>query len=146
MEEQNNSSNAEQWNWKKHKPENLFTVKGTLDKSFFKWWCIILTPFIRLTSKEIDLISTFLKYRHELSKVISDPVVLDSQLMSKSVKEKVIKECGLTTTNYYVITSNLRKRGILSEAGINPKLIPNIRKDSNGYVQLLLLFQDDQVK
>ena len=134
--------------WMEHKPNAMFKIDAEEepDKKFFKWWCIFLTPFVKLTPKEIDLIASFLKQRYELSKVISDPAIVDSQLMSNATKEKVIKECNITLAHFYVIMSNLRKNQIITEAGINPRLIPNIRKGDNGYFQLLILFKDPEIK
>ena len=138
-------SQKEEWNWTRHKPNSLINVEGTPDKNFFKWWCIFLTPFVKLTPKEIDIIASFLKHRHELSKKILDPALIDSQLMSNDTKNKVIEECNITLAHFYVIMSNLRKNNIITESGINPRLIPNIRKDDNGYFQLLILFKDSEI-
>lgn len=136
----------EKWSWLNHKPDNMITISGTSDKNFFKWWCIIMTPFIGLTPKEIDLMSSLLKQRHELSKKILDPTLIDSQLMSNDTRQKVLEECGITLAHYYVLMSNLRGKGIISETGIHPMLIPRISKNNNGYCQLLLLFKDDIIK
>jgi hypothetical protein len=134
--------------WMEHKPNAMFSIDAEKDpdKRFFKWWCIFLTPFVKLTPKEIDLIASLLKQRYELSKKISDPSLVDSLLMSKEVQNKVIEECHITQSHFYVITSNLRKNNILTPSGINPKLIPNIRRDDNGYFQLLILFKDPEIK
>lgn len=136
----------EKWSWLNHKPDNMFTIEGSSDRNFFKWWCIIMTPFIGLTPKEIDLVASLLKQRHELSKKILDPTLIDSQLMSNDTRQKVLEECGITLAHFYVLMSNLRSKGIITEAGINSKLIPRISKDNNGYCQLLLLFKDDIIK
>ena len=135
-----------EWSWMNHKPDNMFTIEGTPDKNFFKWWCIIMNPFIPLTPKETDLIASFLKQRHELSKKILDPTLVDLQLMNNETRKKIIDECGITLSHFYVLTSNLRSKGILTETGINPKLIPRISKDNHGYCQLLLLFKDEVIK
>lgn len=136
----------EKWSWLNHKPDNMFTIEGTADKNFFKWWCIMMTPFIELTPKEIDLMASLLKQRHLLSKKILDPTLLDSQLMSNDTRQKVLDECGITLAHFYVLMSNLRKKHIVTESGISSKLIPRISKDNNGYCQLLLLFKDDVIK
>lgn len=124
----------------------MISIEGSPDKNFFKWWCIIMTPFIPLTPKEIDLMASFLKQRHELSKKILDPILLDSQLMNNETRKKILDECGITLSHFYVLTSHLKSRGIITESGINPQLIPRISKDNNGYCQLLLLFKDEEIK
>lgn len=136
----------DKWSWLDHKPDNMISVVGTPDKNFFKWWCIIMTPFIELTPKEIDLVASLLKHRHELSKKILDPTLLDSQLMSKDTRQSILDECEITLEHFYVLMSNLRSKGVVTKAGINSKLVPRISKDNNGYCQLLLLFKDDIIK
>lgn len=144
--EQENHRKEEKWSWLDHKPDNMITINGTEDKNFFKWWCIIMTPFIGLTPKEIDLVSSLLKQRHELSKKILDPELLDSQLMSNDTRQKILKECGITLAHFYVLMSSLRSKGIVTETGLNSKVIPRVSKDNNGCCQLLLLFKDDIIK
>lgn len=124
-----------------HKPNNIVTVPFKDDISFFKWWCVFLRPFISLTNREIDVIAEFLRQRYELSKVISDPIVLDSMVMNDTVKRKVMEACNITQQHFYVVMSNLRKNKIITGNVINPRLIPNIRKDDNGCFQLLVLFK-----
>ena len=126
------------------KPNNIVTVPTALDKDFFRWWCIFLRPFVNLTDREIDLVSSFLKQRWELSKHISDPSILDTMVMSEETKKKVIEECKITLPHFYVVMSSLRKNKIIVNNALNPRLIPNIRPDDNGCFQLLILFKDFQ--
>lgn len=105
------------------KPNNIVTVPTSPGSDFFKWWCVFLKPFINLTNRERDVIASFLNQRYELSKSISDQSVLDTMVMSETVKNKVI-------------VNNT----------INPRLIPNIRKDDNGCFQLLILFKETKKK
>jgi len=126
------------------KPNNIVTVPTTLDDAFFKWWCIFLRPFVKLTDREIDIISCFLKHRYELSKKTSDSAMLDTMVMSDEIKNQVMEECGITLQHFYVIMSNLRKNNVIRGNVINPRLIPNIRTDDNGTFQLLVLFKDSR--
>jgi hypothetical protein len=138
--EEKTQQKREAWDWSKHRPNNMFNINTTPERNFFKWWCTFLKPFVPLTPKEIDVVAAYLKQRFELAKVISDPIVLDSQLMSTTTKDKVIEECNMTLQHYYVVMSSLRKSNVITEAGINPKLIPSIKKDDNGTFQLLINF------
>ena len=126
------------WNWAEHKPNNMFSINATPEKNFFKWWWTILRPFVALTPKEIDVMAALLKQRFELAKIISDPVILDSQLMGNDTRNKVLEECKITLPYYHVIISSLKKRNVITETGINSRLIPNIRKDDNNCFQLLI--------
>jgi hypothetical protein len=126
------------------KPNNIVTVPTSLEKDFFKWWCVFLRPFINLTNREIDVIASFLKQRWELSKYISDPGILDTMLMSEDTKNKVQEECNITSQHLYVVMSNLRKNKVITGNSINPRLIPNVRKEDNGTFQLLIMFKDEK--
>lgn len=124
------------------KPNNIVTIPvevGSTD--FFKWWCIYLRPFIHLTNREIDVVTELLRQRHELSKSISDPAIVDTMLMTDEVKKRVIEACHITQQHFYVVMSSLRKNQIIKDNIINPRLIPNVRSDSSGVFQLLILFK-----
>lgn len=131
---------------KVRKPNNIVTVPFKNDIDFFKWWCVFLRPFINLTNREIDVIAEFLRQRFELSKVISDPAILDTMVMSDDTKRKVIDNCNITQQHFYVVMSNLRKNKVIDGNIINPRLIPNIRQDDNGCFQLLILFKDNDIQ
>ena len=124
------------------KPNNIVTIP-TNHIEFFKWWCIMLRPFINLTNKEIDVVASFLHQRYELSKSITDPTILDTMVMSNDTKLRVIEECKITQQHFYVIMSNFRKNKVIVGNVLNPKLIPNIREDDNGVSQLLILFKNN---
>ena len=125
---------------KLHKPNNIITVPVKDD--FFKWWCIFLRPFINLTNREIDVIAEFLRQRQKLSKITSDPESLEILLMSDETKKNVMDACIITLQHFYVVMSNLRKNHVIIGNILNPRLIPNIRKDDNGCFQLMILFKD----
>lgn len=140
MENPTNTSKAE--GFKLPKPNNAIPIAVTMGLEFFQWWCLILKPFISLTPRERDVMASFLNQRWELSKKTSDPAILDTMVMSEATKKKVIAECNITQAHFYVVMSNLRKNKVIVNNVINPRLIPNIRKDDNGIFQLLVLFKD----
>lgn len=125
------------------KPNNIVTIPVEINSiEFFKWWCVYLKPFINLTNREMDVIAAFLWQRYELSKFISDPAIVDTMLMTDEIKQKVIDACNITQQHFYVVMSNLRKNQIIKGNIINPRLVPNVRKDDKGVFQLLILFKD----
>lgn len=130
----------------KRSPNNLIKVPVTSKKDFFKWWCIFLRPFVNLTNREIDVVSSFLKQRWELSKVVSDPAILDAMVMSEDTKRKVMEECNITLQHFYVVMSNLRKHKVLKGTIINPRLIPNIRETDNDCFELRIIFKEEEGK
>ena len=86
------------------------------------------------------MITSLVKQRYELSKVIKDDEILDRVTMSEDTKRKVREECNMTLPHFQVIMGKLRKSKVIIDNKINPRFIPNIREDS-GTFQLLLLFE-----
>lgn len=124
----------------KSKPNNIVRVPCSLSKSFFRYWFMFLEPFHKLTDREIDVITSFVKQRYELSKVITDNSILDKVTMSEDTKKKVREECNITLPHFQVIMGKLRKNKVIIDGKINPRFIPNIDEET-GTFQLLLLFE-----
>jgi hypothetical protein len=122
------------------KPNNIVRVPCSLSKGFFRYWFMFLKPFHKLTDREIDVITSFVKQRYELSKVIKDNEILDKVTMSEDTKKKVREECNITLPHFQVIMGKLRKNKVIIDGKINPRFIPNIDEET-GTFQLLLLFE-----
>lgn len=122
-----------------NRPNSVLRIPCSLSGSFFRYWFMFLRPFHKLTNREIDVITAFIKHRYELSKVIKDDVILDKVTMSEDVKKQVREECGIAFQHFQVIMSNLRKNKVIENGKINPKFIPNITEE-NGMFKLMLLF------
>lgn len=122
------------------KANNVIRIPTSLNGNFFRYWFKFLAPFHELTDREIDVITSFVKQRYELSKVIKDNDILDKVTMSKDTKRKVREECNITFPHYQVIMGKLRKNNVIIDNKINPKFIPNIDEET-GTFQLLLLFE-----
>lgn len=122
------------------KPNNIVRIPCSLDKSFFRLWFKFLVPFHKLTDREIDVITSFVKQRYGLSKVIKDNEILDKVTMSEDTKKKVREECNITLPHFQVIMGKLRKNKVIVDGKINPRFIPNIDEET-GIFQLLLLFE-----
>ena len=122
------------------KPNNIVRVPCSLSGSFFRYWFKFLEPFHKLTDREIDVITSFVKQRYELSKVIKDNEILDKVTMSEDTKKKVREECNITLPHFQVIMGKLRKNKIIVDGRLNPRFIPNIQETDTGF-QLLLLFE-----
>ena len=119
---------------------NVIRIPTSLNSKFFRYWFEFLQPFHKLTEREIDVITSLVKQRYELSKVIKDAEILDRVTMSEDTKRKVREECNMTLPHFQVIMGKLRKSKVIIDNKINPRFIPNIREDS-GTFQLLLLFE-----
>lgn len=122
------------------KPNNIVRIPCSLDKSFFRLWFKFLEPFHKLTDREIDVITSFVKQRYGLSKVIKDNEILDKVTMSEDTKKKVREECNITLPHFQVIMGKLRKNKVIVDGKINPRFIPNIDEETDAF-QLLLFFE-----
>lgn len=141
MENAGNTS-KEGWDWRTHIPNNVHIVYTGLNTDFFRKWCNVMRLLIPMTDKELNVVAAFLKQRWELSKIIYDPSVLDAQLMSDSVRDKIMEECDITRSYFHVLKSGLKAKNIIIGNRLNPKLIPNVQKSDHGVFQFLMLFKD----
>lgn len=122
------------------KANNVVRIPCSLDGSFFRYWFLFLKPFHKLTDREIDVITAFVKHRYELSKVIKDDEILDKVVMSEDTKRKVREECNITLPHFQVIMGKLRSSKVIVDGKINPRFIPNVVEE-DGFFKLLLLFE-----
>lgn len=119
--------------------DNVVRIPCKLDYSFFKMWFMFLQPFHHLTEREMEVATSFVKQRYELSKVVSDNDILDRLVMSEDTKRKVREECNITLPHFQVIMGKLRKNGIIVDGKLNPRYIPRVIEE-NGSFKLMLLF------
>ena len=61
------------------------------------------------------------------------------KIMSEETKRKIREDCDITLAHFQVIMGKLRKNKVIVDNKINPKLIPNIDKDSKS-LQLMVIF------
>lgn len=119
--------------------DNVVRISCKLDYSFFKMWFMFLQPFHHLTEREMEVATSFVKQRYELSKVVSDNDILDKLVMSEDTKRKVREECNITLPHFQVIMGKLRKNNIIVDGKLNPRYIPRVVEE-NGSFKLMLLF------
>ena len=119
--------------------DNVVRIPCKLDYSFFKMRFMFLQPFHRLTEREMEVATSFVKQRYELSKVVSDNNILDRLVMSEDTKRKVREECNITLPHFQVIMGKLRKSNIIVDGKLNPRYIPRVIEE-NGSFKLMLLF------
>lgn len=119
--------------------DNVVRIPCKLDYSFFKMWFMFLQPFHHLTEREMEVATSFVKQRYELSKVVSDNDILDKLVMSEDTKRKVREECNITLPHFQVIMGKLRRSNIIVDGILNHRYIPKVVEE-NGTFKLLLLF------
>lgn len=119
--------------------DSIVRIPCKVDGKFFRYWFEFLTPFHNLTEREMDVITSFVKQRYELSKVIKDNEILDKVTMSEDTKKKVREECDISLPHFQVIMGKLRKNKIIIDGKINPRYIPSVDEE-NGSFKMMLLF------
>ena len=130
---------------KNPKPDGLFKIDADSILDFFKRYYIFLRPIVNLTDREIDVIASFMKHRWLLYRRTPDidPSTLDILIMTDEIKDEVIKESHLSKQHFYVVMSTLKKKGILKNNIIEPKIIPNVAVDNSGVFKLMIVFKGD---
>lgn len=119
--------------------DSIVRIPCKVDGKFFRYWFEFLQPFHNLTEREMDVITSFVKQRYELSKVIKDNEILDKVTMSEDTKKKVREECDISLPHFQVIMGKLRKNKVIIDGKINPRYIPSV-DDENGSFKMMLLF------
>jgi len=121
------------------KNSNIAKVPAKLDIDFFYKWLSFLQPFHKLSNKEMEVLSAFLKKRHELVQLVRDENVLDNLLKSIDVRKEIRESIGMNISQFNILCTKLRKTGALTENKINKRYIPNIEFDSKEY-RLIIIF------
>lgn len=119
--------------------DSIVRIPCKVDGKFFRYWFEFLTPFHNLTEREMDVITSFVKQRYELSRVIKDNEILDRVTMSEDTKKKVREECDISLPHFQVIMGKLRKNKVIIDGKINPRYIPSVDEE-NGSFKMMLLF------
>ena len=119
--------------------DSIVRIPCKVDGKFFRYWFEFLQPFHNLTEREMDVITSFVKQRYELSKVIKDNKILDKVTMSEDTKKKVREECDISLPHFQVIMGKLRKNKVIIDGKINPRYIPSVDEE-NGSFKMMLLF------
>ena len=122
------------------KMNNVIRIPTSISTSFFRFWFEFLRPFHNLTDREMQVASSLLKRRYELSKVIQDEGILDKVVMSEDTKKVVREECNISLPHFQVIMGKLRKNKVILDGRINPRFIPNLT-EGQGSFRLLLNFE-----
>lgn len=99
-------------------------------RDLFRYWVEFTKPLHGLTDSEANVFASILMHRYELSKVITDPVILENILMSDETRKKIREDCGTSVTHFHVIIGKLRKKGLMTGNKIVSKLIPKINDES----------------
>lgn len=125
--------------------DSVVRVPAKTKEGFYKYWFRFLLPFHKLTEREMEIAACFLKHRDELSKVISDPNILDNVLMSDDTKNKIREECNITLPHFQIVMGKLKKANVIIDNKFNPRYLPKVKEGADNF-KLLLLFDFNDVK
>lgn len=128
------------------RPTCLIKVPSSVEKgTFFNWWIRFLSPFHNLTDREAEVAAALFHQRYELSKNVSDPVLLDRLVLNSESIKAVENRLNLSHGYMKVILTKLRKCKILLDNRLNPKFIPDITPgNTNTPFTVLLVFDFNQ--
>lgn len=118
---------------------NIIKIPTSLQSTFFEHWLNFLRPLHNLNEGQIRLLAAFIKERYELSKKINDQDYLDTVLMSVETRKKIRLSLDMKSSHFNILMYQLKQSGVIVNDKINPKLIPNITDEKDGF-KLLLLF------
>lgn len=120
---------------------NNFIPMTIPKEQFLRAWVTFMRPFHHLTPRDEDVATAFLVKWFELCESIPNDKKLRTEiLMGEDTQRKIREMCGLKAPHLNVSKSKLKKNGFLVEDGINPRLIPNFKKEEDDF-QLLLVFK-----
>lgn len=119
--------------------DSVLRVPCKDEGDFIRLWLTFLTPLHKMTPSIITLAAEIIKKRVELSRVISDDVILDKFLFTdENIRKEIISNCGISTSNYHVGLTKLKKAGFFIDGKVNPKFVPKIDMEATKYSMMLL--------
>ena len=114
----------------------VIRIPVTEDTLYYNWM-LYTKPIHNLTLTEIAVAASLLKHRNRLEGLVSDPSILDREVLGNTVRNEVIKECNITIKHYRMIMTNLRKHKFIIDGRIDKKFIPDVSKERNTFNAVL---------
>ena len=115
------------------RPSCLIKVPSSLDDgTFFRWWIRFLSPFHSLTAREMEVTAAIFQRRYELSKSVTDPLILDKLALDSESRAAVCSKTGITNGYMKLIMVKLRKNNFIIDGRLNPRFIPDVSMTDNG--------------
>lgn len=125
--------------------DSVLRIPCSNEGDFIKMWLTFLTPLHKMTPSIIALAAEIIKKRVELSRVISDDTILDKFLFTdENIRKEIMSNCNISTSNYHVGITKLKKAGFFIDGKVNPKFVPKIDVDATKYSMMLLFTIPDR--
>lgn len=122
------------------------TVNIKIDrKQFFFKWIEFTKPFHGLRNQLQELLALLLYHHYNLGMVISNDTILWKQVFDYDTKVEIMKEMNIKQTTLENLLHSLRKAGVIENNKIKPSYVPNITKESTGFIiNVNFLFNDER--
>lgn len=114
------------------KNANIANIRTDVN-DLFAHWVALTQPMHQLRDAESKILLAFLRKRFELSRDILREDILDQILFSTEVRREIMDSLGHKMGTFQNYLSAMRAKGVISESGINPKLIPNIEHGAGNF-------------
>lgn len=111
---------------------NVQTIK-TSERQFFLVWIELFQSFLKLGKQEKLVLSSFLYYRYKLSKQVSNPTIVDTLTFSTETRKQIKEDLDIDDAGFNNVLSALRKKKMIINNKINPKLIPQVEIDFKNF-------------
>lgn len=115
--------------------KNIFSKD--LEKSqIYKAYFVIINGLLKLTPKELDIVSKLYYYTYEISKSVKDEKLQGVLLFSTEYKKKIADELSIDNLLLNNYISSLKKKGVILVEDnteikwVNPRFTVDLSKDS----------------
>ena len=127
------------------KNSNVARVHSTSGIDFFYKWLSFIKPLHNLTKLEMKVMALILAKRQELMFLVKDETLINNLLKSSQMRRDMRNELDMTSTQFNILYSNLKRAGAIDEDRVLSKFIPNVECDSKEY-RLILIFDINEKK
>tara|TARA_R110000772_G_scaffold23035_2_gene62007 strand:- start:291 stop:680 length:390 start_codon:yes stop_codon:yes gene_type:complete len=105
---------------------NVQTIK-TSEKTFFLVWLKIMQSFLKLGKQEQLVLARLLYYRYVISLDVKNDTIVSDLTMSTNTRKQIKKDLDLDTASFNNTLSILRRKKMIINNTINPKVIPRVQ-------------------
>ena len=116
---------------------NKRTINLTASESidFFTIWVNILSPFLKISTKEIVLLAALLRKRQELLEKDGSDKLANLLLFTTEVRREVRDSIKINQTSFNNSLALLKKKGYINKDNIiNSLILPNVDLKKGKYV------------
>lgn len=105
---------------------NVQTLK-TSEKTFFLVWLKIMQSFLKLGKQEQLVLARLLYYRYKIALDVKNDTIVSELTFSTNTRKQIKQELGLDNSAFNNALSILRRKKMIINNTINPKVIPRVQ-------------------